>query len=50
MSKKSENGTIRYMWEGKNGTYWALYSYWVGTGWQNVEREVDKDSYELWNI
>jgi len=45
---KTDKGQICFMWESKNGTYWAKVSYWIGTGYQSVERQVDKDTYELW--
>lgn len=47
---KSDKGEIRYMWEGKNNTYWALIIYWIGTGYQSVEREVARNIYEGWLI
>lgn len=47
---KSENGQVQYMWEGEKNTYWALISYWIGTGYQNVEREVSHNVYEGWKI
>ena len=43
-------GKVVNMWEGKNDTYWCLMQYWVGTGFQYVEREVSKERYELWNL
>ena len=45
-----DNGKVLFMWEGNNGKYFALVSYWIGTGYQNVEREVSKDIYDLWNL
>jgi len=47
---KSENGQVQYMWEGEKNTYWALISYWIGTGYQNVEREVSHNVYEGWKV
>lgn len=38
------------VWKGKNGTYWAKVSYWVGTGYQYVEREITQGCYEGWKI
>jgi hypothetical protein len=45
-----DNGKVSYMWEGKNGTYWALVAYWIGSGYQYVERQVDKDTYDLFYL
>lgn len=47
---KSDKGEVQYMWEGKGNTYWALVSYWIGTGYQNAEREVSRSVYEGWLI
>lgn len=44
-----EGKTVQ-MWEGKNGKYFALIQYWIGVGYQYVERETTKDAYELWNL
>lgn len=38
------------MWEGQNNTYWAKVRYWIGTGYQYVDYQVDKDTFELWNL
>lgn len=48
--KESSKGTVVSMWEGKNNTYWALISYWIGVGYQNVERQVAQNTYEGWLI
>lgn len=45
-----DNGKVLFMWEGKNNTYWCLMQYWIGVGYQKVERQIDKDTYELWNL
>ena len=37
-----DNGKIEYVWQGKNGKYFALISYWIGTGFQRVEREISE--------
>ena len=47
---QQQNGKIVNMWEGKNDTYWALIQYWIGSGYQYVERQTPKESYELWNL
>jgi len=46
----SDRGKVLYMWEGSEGHYFAMVQYWVGVGFQNVEREVDRDTYELWTL
>lgn len=50
MQNYSDKGQIVTMWRGKNGTYWCLMRYWIGTGYQTVERQTDKDIYELWML
>lgn len=47
---KEMNGKVIMMWAGKNNTYWCKMQYWVGNGYQYAERQVDKDTYELWNL
>ncbi len=47
---KSDKGEVKHMWEGKDNTYWALVSYWIGTGYQNVERKVSRSVYEGWLV
>ncbi len=41
-------GTVDYCWEGKNNTYWCVMSYWIGTGFQRVEREITESFYKSW--
>ncbi len=44
------NGKVVFMWKGQNNTFWCKMAYWIGTGYQYVEREVDQDVYELWSL
>jgi hypothetical protein len=50
MSLNQTNGKVVNMWQGKNNTYWALVQYWVGVGYQYVEREVSEEVYEVWSL
>lgn len=40
------DGKIEYVWAGKNNTFWALVSYWVGTGYQRVEMQITKSVFD----
>lgn len=50
MTATQTNGRVVKMWQGKNNTYWALVQYWIGTGYQYVEREVNAEVYEVWSL
>ena len=50
MNLNQTNGKVVNMWQGKNNTYWALIQYWVGVGYQYVEREVSEEVYEVWSL
>lgn len=50
MTATQTNGKVVNMWKGKNNTYWALVQYWIGTGYQYVEREVNAEVYEVWSL
>jgi hypothetical protein len=50
MNLNQTNGKVVNMWQGKNNTYWALVQYWVGVGYQYVEREVSEEVYEVWSL
>lgn len=47
---KQSEGKVVSMWEGKNSTYWCLVQYWIGTGYQYVERQCSQEAYEVWNL
>ena len=40
-----DNGKIEYAWQGKNGRFFAIISYWIGTGFQRVEREINESVF-----
>lgn len=44
---KQSEGKVVSMWEGKNSTYWCLVQYWIGTGYQYVERQCSQEAYEV---
>lgn len=44
---KSE-GEVVAVWNGKGGTFWCLMRYWIGTGYQYVEREITETAYNLY--
>lgn len=50
MTATQTNGKVVNMWQGKNNTYWALVQYWIGVGYQYVEREVSAEVYEVWSL
>ena len=43
-------GKVVFMWKADSGKYFAKMQYWVGTGYQYVEREVTQGAYEGWKI
>lgn len=43
-------GNVVSVWQGKNGTFWCLMQYWVGTGFQNIEREIDESTYNRYKV
>ena len=50
MTATQTNGKVVSMWQGKNNTYWVLVQYWIGVGYQYVEREVSEEVYEVWSL
>lgn len=43
-------GKVTMVWRGQTGKYFAIVEYWIGVGFQRVEREIDQATFERLNV
>ena len=51
--KKYDFTNVTKAWLANSGKYFCTKKYWIGTGWQTVDIEIDEETFarwELWNI
>jgi hypothetical protein len=48
--KKYDFTNVTKAWSANSGKYFCTKKYWIGTGWQTVDIEIDKETFERWEL
>jgi len=41
---------ITKVWLSDKGKYYCTKKYWIGSGWQTVELEINQETFERWEL